>query len=118
MILSLPVDKRRFNVYNVYNVVCLLGKFFLSVAQTCSPNFPEVWNYFDDFFFKFTEVVRRFSIKKVFLISCEIHKKTHAMESLFNNVSGRKVFCCEFCKVFMNTYFVENLQTAASAILK
>ena len=47
------------------------------------------------------------------------------LESLFNEVSGlenwkfievtpAKVFFCEFCQVFKNTYFVEHLQLIAS----
>ena len=36
-------------------------------------------------------------------------------KSLFNKVTGLKVFPCEYCKIFKNTYFEEHLRTAASS---
>ena len=36
-------------------------------------------------------------------------------KSLFNKVTGLKVFPCEYCEIFKNTYFEEHLRTAASS---
>ena len=36
------------------------------------------------------------------------------MKSLFNKVTGLKVFPCEYCEIFKNTYFEKHLRTAAS----
>ena len=58
-----------------------------------------------------------------------IHRKTPALESLFNRVAGaglktcncikrdfNKGFFCEYCENFKSTYFQENLQITASAV--
>ena len=58
-----------------------------------------------------------------------IHRKTPALESLFNRVAGaglktcncikrdfNKGFFCEYCENFKKTCFQENLQTTASAV--
>ena len=49
--------------------------------------------------------------------------KTPVLESPFNTFQPsrpatllKKVFYCEYCKIFKNTYFEENLRTTASAI--
>ena len=45
--------------------------------------------------------------EKVFLEILQIHRKTLALESLFNNVTGlhafSHVFSCEYCESFKNT---------------
>ena len=40
------------------------------------------------------------------------------LESVFNEVSGIKVFSCEFYEVFNNTYFAEYLRTATSQLVR
>ena len=53
-----------------------------------------------------------------------IHRKTPVLESLELQVwrsatllkeTPTKVFSCEYCNIFKNTYFEENLSTIASA---
>ena len=58
-----------------------------------------------------------------------MHRKTPVLESLFKKLqtfrSGtllkrdfiKKVFSCEYCEIFKNTYFEEHLQTTTCAIL-
>ena len=54
--------------------------------------------------------------------------KTPVLESPFNTLQHSRpayslketptqVFSCEYCKIFKNTYFEENLRATASAIL-
>ena len=53
----------------------------------------------------------------------KFHKKTPALESLFNKVSRNKktpaqVFSCEFCEAFKNTFFTEHLRWSWSLSFK
>ena len=53
------------------------------------------------------------SIKKAVLKKFRnIYRKTPALESLFNKVTGLKA--CEYCEIFKTTYFEEYLRRAAS----
>ena len=56
-----------------------------------------------------------------------MYSKTPVLESLFNKVAGLRIVTllknaltqassCEYCIIFKNTYFEEDLQTAASAV--
>ena len=54
-------------------------------------------------------MVWRCSVKTVFLEIRKIHNKTPVLESLFYRDIA-KVFSCEFCKKFKNTFFAEHLQ--------
>ena len=38
-----------------------------------------------------------------------IHRKTLMLESLFNKVAGLKAFSCEYCEIFKNSFFIEQL---------
>ena len=79
------------------------------------------------FFFKrhYREVaVRRCFSKQVFLRIRNIHRKTTALESVFNNVAGLKarnfikvtptqVLSCEYCRIFKSGYFYRTPPVAA-----
>ena len=43
---------------------------------------------------------------------------THVLESLLDYVDGRKVFPCEICKIFKNSFFNQTPPVAASVIFK
>ena len=70
---------------------------------------------------KLPEAASRCSLKKVFL---KIHKKTPVPESLFNKVAVlrpkkdtlAKVFSCEFCEIFKNTFFTEYFRVTTSQL--
>ena len=47
-----------------------------------------------------------------------IHRKTPVLESLFNWVASQKVFSCEICKIFKNTFFHRISPVTASVIFK
>ena len=59
-------------------------------------------------------MVWRCSVKTVFLEIRKIHNKTSVLESLFYRDIA-KVFSCEFCKKFKNTFFCRTPPGAASA---
>ena len=42
--------------------------------------------------------------------------KTPVLEYLFNKVAGRQAceYLCEYCEIFKNTYFEQDLQTTVS----
>ena len=56
-----------------------------------------------DFSLFSTSSHQRYSIKKVFLKISQ-----NSQESTCTRVFLRQVFCCEFCKVFKNTFFTEH----------
>ena len=47
-----------------------------------------------------------------------IHRKTSVLESLFSKVAGKKVFSCEICKIFRNTFFRRKSLVFALEIFK
>ena len=58
--------------------------------------------------------IRRYSLKRVFLKFCIIHRKTPLLESLFNKVKvlqhtkralGNRSFFCEFWKILMTPLY-------------
>ena len=46
-------------------------------------------------------------------VSQYLQEKKPVLESLFNKIAALNAFC-EYCEIFKNTSFSENLQTAAS----
>ena len=60
---------------------------------------------------------QRCSFEKGALKNFEKFTRKHLCQSLFSNKreTPTKIFSCEFCKIFKNTYFVEHLRTNASA---
>ena len=54
--------------------------------------------------------------KSSFLKFCNIHSKASVLESLLNNFcnflkkDSTQMFSCEYCEIFINTYFEEHLQ--------
>ena len=73
-----------------------------------------IMNYFNLAGFRSSH--RRCSVKKVVLKNvCKFHRKKPVLFSLFNIVTGLKVFSCEICEIFKNTYFEEHLLTAYEA---
>ena len=61
----------------------------------------QIWVCNIDSCFDSGAVVRRCSVKRVLL---KIHRKTPVPETL------AKVFFCEFCEIFKNTFFIEHLR--------
>ena len=58
-------------------------------------------------------------LKRVFLKISEIHRKTFVLKSLFNRISRLdrvQVFSCEFCKIFINSFFTGHLRATASGL--
>ena len=56
---------------------------------------------------------------------CNIHRKTHALEPVFDKGLGleifeketpRQVFSCEYCKIFKNSFFYRTPLVAASVV--
>ena len=54
----------------------------------------------------------RSSIKKLFLKIGQ-----YSLENICAGVKSAQLFSSEYCEIFRNTYFEENLQTAASILL-
>ena len=58
---------------------------------------------------------QRCSVTKCFLRNFAKFAGKHLCQSLFiKRETLTQVFCCEFCKISKNTYFIEHLRTAAS----
>ena len=74
-----------------------------------------------DTYFEILEVVvRRCSLKLVFLKILQISQKTPVLESLFNKVVcfSTQVFSSEICEIFMNTFFYRTPPVDASKIIR
>ena len=58
-------------------------------------------------------VLRRCSVKKVFIEISEIHRKAPVPERFYFYIkkeSLAQVFFCEFCEISTNTFFTEHVQ--------
>ena len=62
------------------------------------------------------EAATRDVIEKVVIKNFAIFTGKHLCWSLFLKETPIKVFSCEYCEIFKNTYFEKNLRTTASAI--
>ena len=57
------------------------------------------------------------TIKKAILKNFQIFTGKHLRWSLFTKKKTlTQMFFCEYCEIFMNIYFEEHLQTAASVV--
>ena len=57
-------------------------------------------------------IVRRYSVKKVFLKILQFHGETPVLESAtLLKETSTQIVSCEYCKNFKNIYFEEHLRT-------